>query len=92
MDYTVTSIGIRSDPPELFKEITKRWQQFLDLLSRILDIPAALVMRVLQKEIEVFARSDSEGNPYHSGERADLAWPDGEMFGTLCVLDSKERI
>jgi len=137
MKFTATSIGIRSDPPEISKELTMRWQKILDLLSRILDVPAALVMRVLQEEIEVFARSDSKGNPYHPGERANLAtglycetvmekntplevpnalkdpmwennpdvklnmihyfglpfrWPDGEMFGTLCVLDNKERI
>ena len=35
-------------------------------------VPASLIMRVHPTEIEVFVGSQSEGNPYHAGEKAPL--------------------
>ncbi|MFW6232019.1 MAG: GAF domain-containing protein, partial [Spirochaetota bacterium] len=93
-------------------------------------------MRLLEREIEVFASSATEGNPYEPGEKAELGlglycetvvgrraellvphaladpdwrsnpdveldmysylgvpirWPDGEVFGTFCVLDRQRN-
>lgn len=117
-------------------EYLNKWQKSLDLLAQLFDVPAALIMRVHSKEIEVLLASNSEGNPYKSGEMAELdtglyceevmrthnqllvpnaledeVWkdnpdvplnmiaylgqplilPNGEIFGTICVLDSKTR-
>lgn len=118
-------------PPEFLS----KWQKIVDLLAEILDVPAALIMKVDNGYMQVYVSSKSEGNPYKAGEkekwddlycqaviqsqepliiadaRADDFWknnpdielgmiaymgfpinfPDGTPFGTLCVLDRKER-
>lgn len=119
------------------KNTLEGWQQIVDLMAKILDVPAALIMRIVNEDIEVFARSQTEGNPYVVSEkeklpgsglycehvirtqsplhipdaRSDENWcrnpdmklnmiayhghpiiaPGGEVFGTICVLDSKPR-
>ena len=117
-------------------DIIQVWQETLNILARFTDIPAALIMRVHSKEIEVFLSSKSEGNVYSKGEIASLdsglycetvmdtrkkllvpnakkdpvwdhnpdiklgmisycgmplIWPNGEIFGTICILDKKEN-
>lgn len=116
--------------------VQESWQKALNLISKISEVPAALIMRKHTEEIEVFATSKSEGNPYERGEKAKLktglycetvmacrdrlivpnalvdplwdhnpdlplgmisymgwpvAWPNGDIFGTICLLDSKEN-
>ena len=115
-------------------ETVRKWQEIVDLLAQIMQVPAALVMRVEPPQIKVFVASQSKGNPYEPAEAASLntglycetvmktrapllvpdalidadwdsnpdiklgmisylgvpiSWPDGEIFGTICVLDSK---
>jgi hypothetical protein len=53
------------------KEIAS-WQNTVDILLRIADVPAALVMRVHADEIEVLVSSRGAGNIYHQGEKAAL--------------------
>jgi PAS domain S-box-containing protein len=117
-------------------EIMRKWQEILDLLADILDVPSALIMRVEPPNIKVFVSSESKGNPYEPDEVACLntglycetvmntgrplivpdalqdeawksnpdvklgmisylgvpiSWPDGEIFGTICVLDRKSN-
>ena len=124
------------DPIPIPEEIRNRWQETLDLMARLLRMPAGLIMRVHGEELEVFLRSRTEGNPYRVGERAKLEtglycetvmdtrrmlsvpdaladpawaenpdvelgmvaylgvpllWPDGAVFGTLCILDAREQ-
>jgi signal transduction histidine kinase len=114
--------------------IVQKWQEIIDLLAEVLHVPSALIMKVEPPNIKVFARSESEGNPYEKDELASLntglycetvmktrrlllvpdaladqewnanpdiklgmisymglpvAWPSGEVFGTICVLDGK---
>jgi signal transduction histidine kinase/CheY-like chemotaxis protein len=57
------------DVPEV---LLPRWQQTIDLMARIYEVPAGLIMRVHTEQIEVFLASHSQGNPYEMGERADL--------------------
>lgn len=57
---------------EVPEDVVLKWQQILDLLSDIAQVPAALIMKVHPPSIEVFASSRSEGNPYKKGENADL--------------------
>jgi len=112
-----------------------KWQQTIDVLADVFEVPAGLIMRVLPDEIEVLISSQSVDNPYEPGEKANLntglycetvmstratlhvpnalqspdwkdnpdvaldmisylgmplIWPDGSVFGTVCVLDKKE--
>jgi len=57
------------DVPEHYRG---RWQQTLGILADLLQVKAALVMRVHAREIEVFARDDGEGNVYEEREQAPL--------------------
>lgn len=117
--------------------IMESWQDVSDILAEMAGIPAALIMRFTDPDIEVFVSSKSTGNPYHPGEKeklygsglycetvirtrtrllvpdalADAHWrnnpdvgrnmisymgypillPDGNPFGTICVLDNKRN-
>ncbi|MCU7935332.1 MAG: EAL domain-containing protein [Candidatus Thiodiazotropha sp. (ex Dulcina madagascariensis)] len=48
------------------------WQKTTDIIADLVNVPAALIMRVHPDEIEVLVRSDSVGNVYRAGERAPL--------------------
>ena len=126
----------RGDDFRVAQEICQKWQQSINVLAEVCNVPAALIMRVDQKDIEVFLCSHSDENPYDEGEKADLntglycetvmntkeqllvpnaltdpnwennpdvkinmvsylgsplLWPDGYVFGTICILDCKEN-
>lgn len=117
-------------------DMERGWQNIVDLLAQITQVPAALIMRVHSNYIEVFSTSRSENNPYKKGDSETLGnglycetvmesqrqllvpnaladpfwennpdiklglvsycgipliWPNGELFGTICILDSKEN-
>jgi c-di-GMP phosphodiesterase len=123
--------------PEIQESIINKWQSLIDTVARIVKVPSGLIMRLNEDTIEVFLRSNTEGNPYEKGEKAALRyglycetvigeqqkllvpdatksktwrennpdvaidmisylgypvnWPDGEVFGTVCLLDNKEN-
>jgi len=131
-------VSISTDvKPEVFNAITEKWQSLLDTIAKIVHVPSGLIMRLNEDTIEVFLKSQTKGNPYHAGEKADLIyglycetvigtqeellvpdatkspvwrknnpdvdinmisylgypinWPDGKVFGTVCLLDNKEN-
>ena len=53
-------------------ETLQSWQQTIDLLAEIVDVPAALITRVHPCELEVFLASQSSGNIYSKGDKALL--------------------
>ena len=120
--------------PRIPDDMQLKWQRIVDILARLLKVPAGLIMKRDPPEHRVFITSRSPGNPYgvddtftlDSGLYCDtvmrdrrlllvsdatidpvwdrnpdlkhgmsfylglpLAWPDGSMFGTICVLDEK---
>jgi len=119
--------------PRIPDAMHAKWQRIVDLLARILDVPAGLVMKLEKPHLVVCVSSGGEKNPYEVGELADLdtglycetvmatragllvadalrdakwknnpdikkgmlfylglplVWPDGAVFGTICVLDT----
>jgi len=122
-------------PIDVPAHVLANWQAIANLLASMAGVPAALVMRVVGPNIEVFVASETADNPYRVGEHevlagsglycervirsgqmllvadalADPAWrdnpdvrlnmisylgfpirlPDGNPFGTLCVLDRR---
>ena len=60
------------DTIEVPQKVIETWQETSNLLAEIAGIPAALVMRVHAKEIEVFVSSHCDGNVFHHGEKAPL--------------------
>jgi len=119
------------------KNIIDSWQEIVNILAEVTQVPAALIMRLNAPQIEVFVSSHSRDNPYHVGDGehfhesglycetviksgdkllvpdalADDLWkcnpdiklgmvsylgfpihfPNGNPFGTLCVLDNKRN-
>lgn len=62
------------------------WQTVVNVLAKIIDVPAGLVMRFSHGEIEVFVRSDSSANPYEIGEKDQL-----EGSGLYCEAVIKQQ-
>lgn len=61
--------NIQGDVFEIPEETLNRWQNIVDILAELIGIPAALIMRIVESDIEVFVASESDGNPYHPGDR-----------------------
>ena len=122
------------DKPRIPEGMLAKWQRVVDILARLLDVPAGLIMKRVPPEHRVFIASLNQDNPYvvddtftlDTGLYCDtvmrdrrlllvrdatkdpawdrnpdlkhgmvfylglpLAWPDGSIFGTICVLDEK---
>ncbi|WP_296001458.1 GAF domain-containing sensor histidine kinase [Rugamonas sp.] len=55
--------------PDSFLE---SWQNIVDVMAAIFNVPAGLIMRVHEEEIEVLVTSRADDNPYIAGHRAKL--------------------
>lgn len=125
-----------TNKPIISQNIQEKWQNILDATAEIIDVPAALIMRITQNHMEVFLKSSNPENPYDTAGKDTLGhglycetvigenralhiknalkdhkwkdnpdvklnmvayygmpikWKDGEVFGTICVLDNKEH-
>ncbi len=49
-----------------------KWQNIIDIMAEILNVPAGLIMRINNEDIEVFLASATEGNPYSPGDKEYL--------------------
>ncbi|MBN2341845.1 MAG: GAF domain-containing protein [Deltaproteobacteria bacterium] len=127
---------IKTKDTEIPSIIFNKWQQIVDMMAELLNVPSAIVTRVSPPQIEVVQSALVTGNPYKGGDRVTMnghycesvvktreklqvsnavaepawknapeikynmlaylgfpvLWPDGEMFGTICVLDNKENL
>ncbi len=124
------------DHPEIPQETLANWQQLVDLVAELADVPASLIMKTHAPDHAVLITSDHPENPYPVGlsfqlnpklycqgvlqrdgelvvedatcdpvwaDNDDLEhgmtfyiglplkWPDGSVFGTICVLDRKQN-
>ena len=122
---------------EIPDNFLQKWQNTVNVMASIFEVPAGLIMRVLSEQVEVLLSSQTPGNPYHPAEKANLntglycetvmasqsplqvpnaledphwknnpdvalnmisylgvplLWQEGEVFGTICVLDNKKRV
>ncbi|UYP46218.1 hypothetical protein NEF87_002503 [Candidatus Lokiarchaeum ossiferum] len=127
------NFDISTNSTSIPDKFIKNWQEIVNIMAEIINVPSGLIMRVSPPNIEVFVSSNTQGNPYEVGEKAKLSglycttvmqsqrslivqdalndpewnqnpdiklgmisylgfpisWPNGEIFGTVCVLDSK---
>lgn len=65
------------------------WQEIVDLMAEIIDIPAGLIMRLNDPDIEVLVSSRSPGNPYHPGDKEKF-WGSGLYCET--VIKSQDKL
>jgi len=56
-------------PDDLFAN----WQTMVNAMAKLAGIPAGLIMRIKDENIEVLIASETEGNPYHPGDHEHLA-------------------
>ncbi|WP_299773599.1 ATP-binding protein [uncultured Pseudoteredinibacter sp.] len=54
------------------ENIQQSWQKTIDLMAQAMGVPAGLIMRVHQKQIEVCIASSNSDNVYEPNELADL--------------------
>lgn len=57
---------------EVPEHIQNKWQNLVDLISSIFEVPSSLVMRVNTRSIEVFLKSSNADNPYRAGDKEVL--------------------
>jgi diguanylate cyclase (GGDEF)-like protein/PAS domain S-box-containing protein len=58
--------------PEISEKFIDKWQNILNLITDLVSISAALIMKINSESIEVFLKSENESNPYDIGEEVDL--------------------
>lgn len=65
------------------------WQSIVDTMAELSIIPAGLIMRLVEDDIEVFVSSQTEGNPYSPGDREHFF-----NSGLYCetVINSREPL
>ncbi len=51
------------------QQVLNRWQELVDIMAEIVGVPAGLIMRIVNEDIEVFVSSQSDGNPYKPGDK-----------------------
>ena len=81
----------KNDQPEVIvpDDLVGQWQGLVNTMAELADIPAGLIMRVAEEDIEVFVASHSQENPYHHGDREHLA-----NSGLYCetVINTKQPL
>jgi diguanylate cyclase (GGDEF)-like protein/PAS domain S-box-containing protein len=55
-----------------FEEVKKRWQRLTNSLTRIINVPTALIFEVTPPHSKVFCSSKVDDNPYQEGDRISL--------------------
>jgi GAF domain-containing protein len=73
---------------EVSASIVRNWQEIVDILAEMGGIPAALIMRLRDPDIEVFVSSHSEGNTYQHGDKEKL-WGSGLYCETVIKTRNK---
>ena len=74
---------------EIDDNLMQQWQAIVDIIANIMDVPAALIMRIVGSDIEVFIANSGDDNPYNPGAREQL-----HGSGLYCesVISKKEKL
>jgi two-component sensor histidine kinase len=57
---------------DITRDIKEKWQDIINVIAKILNVPAGLIMRKVDSDITVFLSSDTENNPYIPGAKEHL--------------------
>ena len=82
MNNQVTRIDIPDSTIE-------KWQNIADILAELIGVPAALIMRLLESDIEVFISNRSDKSPYHPGNHEHFL---GSGLYCETVVETKDRL
>ena len=70
-------------------DILARWQNVVDVMAEVVQVPAGLIMRIDGAHIEVFKSSRTEGNPYAPGDKE--VWRDSGLYCET-VVKTNDRL
>ncbi|MCA1792898.1 MAG: GAF domain-containing protein [Desulfotignum sp.] len=74
---------------DVSEEKLNTWQEIVDTLAEIIGIPAGLIMRLNDPDIEVLVSSKGQDNPYHPGDK-EKVWGSGLYCET--VIKTRDRL
>lgn len=58
---------------EIPAAVKSKWQKIINIMAGILNVPAGLIMKLVDEDITVYLSSDSLNNPYKPGDKELLA-------------------
>ncbi|MGD1817122.1 MAG: GGDEF domain-containing protein [Pleomorphochaeta sp.] len=61
-----------SSMPLISKELIDKWQRIINIMAKIINVPAGLIMQITEKEMVVFLKSQNADNPYEEGDNGLL--------------------
>lgn len=69
--------------------MVEKWQNVVDTMAGLMGVPAGLVMRIVDPDIEVYISSRTSNNPYHPGDKEPLVGS-----GLYCerVINTREEL
>lgn len=59
---------MKEENKKIPEDLRENWQDIVDSIAKILNLPAGLIMKLNNEKIEVFVSSQTENNPYHPGD------------------------
>lgn len=74
---------------EIPDSVLRKWQNIADIVAKLLNVPAGLIMRINESDIEVFISSHSENNPYRPGDKEHLS---GSGLYCETVIKTKKKL
>lgn len=60
---------VNSEKLAISENFLQKWQNCVNILAQIINVPCALIMKVDSQYLEVFCSNSSRTNPYNIGER-----------------------
>lgn len=60
---------MKNDQLIITDEIKNKWQNIVDIMAKLLNLPSGLIMRLVDTEIMVFLSSKTKNNPYKPGDK-----------------------
>ena len=69
----------------------EKWQDLTDTIAQLINVPAGLIIRVVEKDIQVFISSNSKGNPYKPGD-SEVLFNSGLYCETVIKSNSKLHV
>ncbi len=76
-------------PIDIPQATLQKLQNIVDIMAELIDIPAALIMRLVDTDIEVLLSSRSDNNPYHPGDREHFL---GSGLYCETVINSNQKL
>jgi len=78
-------IPIGVNKPDIPDRIQKKWQKIVDMVASIVEVPTGLITHLTQEHLEIFAASNTKGNPYKRSDRDSLG------IGMFCETVAGKR-